>query len=298
VAANRGYLLKGGAGHLHETMLLKKKEAHKLAKLMTVSIFDYFGRVAIIHLPERVDRFRLLKAELASVGLDIHSSKVEIPTAPRPSDPNGFPSCGVYGNFLSHLTIIEKAHSDGLESVLVLEDDAIFSKTFNREQAMIARCLSENAWDQVFLGHSIADKLPYARSGLVRFTGDFFWAHCYAVHRRIMPRLISYMRQTIEREAGSPLGGKMYIDGAFTLFKRTHPDVICLVSSPRLSIQRGSSSSLNNPAWYARSRIVNSAVGMARYMRDEAWRRGLIEVAPKATSEMNFTGSVVPWPER
>src|SRR5437764_11856657 len=148
-----------------------------------LTLFDYFGRVAIIHLPERIDRCRSLKAELSSVGLDIHDPKVTIPAAPVPQDPNGFPSRGVYGNFLSHLGILEQAYSDGIESVLILEDDAIFSKAFNRSQSRIALYLRENVWDQVYIGHSIAAKLPPAPSGLVKFHGNFFWAHCYAVHR-------------------------------------------------------------------------------------------------------------------
>lgn len=260
------------------------------------TLFDYFGRVAIIHLPERGDRFRSLKAELLSVGLDIHSPKVTIPTAPMPKDANGFPSRGVYGNFLSHLGILAQAYLEGIESVLILEDDAIFSKAFNQSQSKIARTLRENVWDQLFIGHSIA-KLPTAPSGLVRFHGDFFWAHCYAVHRRIMPRMISYMKNTIEREAGHPLGGKMYIDGAYTLFRQTNPDVICLLSSPRLSIQKGSASNLNTPR--QRNNKAFSAVRTAaRLARDEAWRRGLIEVMPKATTGLNLTRSAVPWPNR
>ena len=262
------------------------------------TLFDYFDRVAIIHLPQRGDRFRSLKAELEGVGLDIHCDKVEIPAAPIPQDPNGFPSRGVYGNFLSHLGIIEQAYKDGLETVLILEDDAIFSKTFKRSRSTIARYLRGNAWDQVFIGHSIADKLPHSPSGLVRFRGSFFWAHCYAVHRRIMPRMIEYMNGTITRPMGSPLGGKMYIDGAYSLFRKLHPDMICLLSSPRLSIQKGSASSLNNPAWYSGSTIVDATTTTLRRVRDELWRRELIEVEAKASSQMNIIQSAVPWPEQ
>jgi glycosyl transferase, family 25 len=259
-------------------------------------LFDYFDRVAIIHLPERVDRLNMLRAELADVGLNIDDPKVEIPVAPMPSEANGFPSRGVYGNFLSHLSIIEQAHADGLESILILEDDVIFSRAFNGSQAKIARCLKENTWDQVFLGHSISDRLPFAPSGLVRFAGDFFWAHCYAVHRRIMGPLIDYMRVTIERDPGNPLGGKMYIDGAYTLFRRLNPSAICLLSSPRLSIQRGSPSSLNSPTWYAGRKTVGTFINSARRVRDEAWRHGLLDITSKAKTKMNVTESAAPWP--
>jgi glycosyl transferase, family 25 len=260
------------------------------------TLLDYFDRVAIIHLPERKDRYRAMRRELAGIGIDIRSPKVSMPAPPMPADPNGFPSRGVYGNFLSHLEIIEKAYSDGANSVLVLEDDAMFSKAFNANQSKIAKCLRARKWDQVFIGHSIAQKLPTSPSGLVRFQGDFFWAHCYAVHRQVMPRLIAYMRSTIEREAGDPLGGKLYIDGAYSLFRQFNRDMICLLTSPRLSIQKGSASSLNRTSWYDRNLLVKWPRTAIRHLRDEAWRHGLLEVTPKAHAEMNKVEAAAPWP--
>ncbi|WP_410051590.1 glycosyltransferase family 25 protein [Bradyrhizobium sp. SZCCHNR2020] len=196
------------------------------------AVFRCFDRIAIIHLPEREDRLRELTTELEFVGLDIKDRRVEIPQAPRPSSPEGFPSRGVYGNFLSHLGIIRQAYEDGLRSVLVLEDDAIFSHEFSRRQSELASALSSDAWDVLFLGHSVSRGLPFSKSGLVRYSGDFLWAHCYAVNRRIMPHLAEYLEETIDRPVGHPLGGKMYIDAAHTLFRRLNPDAVCLLSSP------------------------------------------------------------------
>ena len=174
-----------------------------------MGFFDYFDRLAIVHLPAREDRFRALSRELSRIGIDIHGSKVSIPDPPMPETSNGFTSRGVYGNFLSHLDIIESAYQDGLETVWVLEDDAIFSKTFKKQQTHIAQYLRLNAWDLFFIGHSGWKGLPPSSTGLLRFSGPFIWAHCYAVHRRIMPRLIEYLRITIDRETGHPEGAKL-----------------------------------------------------------------------------------------
>ena len=154
-------------------------------------------------------------------------------------------SRGVYGSFLSHLEIIENAYRDGLDSVWVLEDDAIFSRRFRSQQQLIASHLRDHEWDLCFIGHTVHNRLPDSPTGLLRFSGPFIWAHSYAVHRRIMPRLIEYLRQNEDRETGHPDGGKMYIDAAFFFFRQQNPDVICLVSSPCLSVQKGSPSSLS-----------------------------------------------------
>jgi glycosyl transferase family 25 len=262
---------------------------------MSDGLFDYFDRVSIVHLPERTDRLASLTSELSSVGLDIKSAKVSIPHAPKPDSANGFPSRGVYGNFMSHLGIIEQAYADNLDNVLVLEDDAIFSRSLR--QRTIADFLRLNEWDTVFLGHSIKRGLPNSGSGLARFSGTFLWSHCYGVHRRIMPRIIEYFHRTLEREPGHPDGGKMYIDGAHNEFRRLNPDVVCLVSSPCLCVQRGSPSGLNSTRWYDRKEVFKDVVTAARTVRDGLWRHGFITIGPpKSASRWTRIDEVHPWP--
>jgi glycosyl transferase, family 25 len=245
-----------------------------------MGILDYFDRMAIVHLPDRVDRYRALRKELARLGIDIDGPKVVIPDPPMPETANGYRSRGVYGSFLSHLEIIEAAYRDGLDSVWVLEDDAIFSHRFRRQQNEIAASLRANPWEMCFVGHSVWNglALPDSPTGLIRFSGPFLWAHSYAVHRRIMPRLIDYLHQTMEREAGHAEGGKVYIDAAYFLFRQRYPEVITIASSPCASVQKGSRSSLNNRPWFERYSPVTAMITLAREARDEAWRRGLIRI--------------------
>jgi glycosyl transferase, family 25 len=242
-----------------------------------MGILDYFDRLAIVHLPDREDRYRALKRELSRIDIDIECSKVSIPDPPMPKTANGFTSRGVYGSFLSHLEILESAYRDGLDTIWVLEDDAIFSRKFNTQQTMIAEYLRANEWDQLFIGHTVLEELPVSPTGLLRYSGPFIWAHSYAVHRRIMPRLIEYLRKTIGRETGHPDGGKVYIDAAYFLFRQFNPDVICVVSSPCFSVQKGSQSSLNSPRWYQRSGF-GDVVNLGREIRDEFWRHGWLRV--------------------
>jgi glycosyl transferase family 25 len=265
---------------------------------MRGALFNYFDRVSIIHLPEREDRLALLIREMANLGLDIHDKRVSIPCAPRPETNFGFPSRGVYGNFLSHLNIIESAYADKLDSVLILEDDAIFSRSLSPSmQKIIAEYLKANPWDEVFLGHSVMTGLPTSASRLAQFSGSFIWSHCYAIHRRIMPRMIEYFHETLERDSGHPAGGKMYIDGAHNEFRRLNPDIICLVSSPCLSVQRGSPSSLGGANWYDTKSVLRKVVSLARGARDELWRNGLISISPpKTASQWTKIDVAVPWP--
>ena len=185
---------------------------------------------------------------------------------------------GVYGSFLSHLEILEAAYNDGLESVWTIEDDAIFSKRFRLQQEQVARYLRENEWDICFIGHSGGKEIPNSPTGLLRYSGPFIWAHSYAVHRRIMPRLIEFVRGSSEREEGHPEGGKIYIDAAYFFFRQFNPEVVSIVSSPCLSVQKGCQSSLNARKIYDRVFGIRSLATLARAIRDECWRQGWLRI--------------------
>jgi glycosyl transferase family 25 len=243
-----------------------------------MGLLDYFKRLAIIHLPDRDDRLRALIKELSACGIDIKDPKVVIPHAPMPATANGFRSRGVYGSFLSHLEILETAYKDGLETVWTIEDDAIFSKRFRLQQEQIARYLRENEWDLCFIGHSGGKEIPNSPTGLLRYSGPFIWAHSYAVHRRIMPRLIEFVRGSSERQEGHPEGGKIYIDAAYFFFRQFNPEVVSIVSSPCLSVQKGCQSSLNARKIYDRVFGIRSLATLAREIRDECWRQGWLGI--------------------
>jgi glycosyl transferase family 25 len=237
-----------------------------------MEIKDYFERIYVIHLPERVDRYTALERELRTLGIDLRGDKVRIPHAPRPTDANQFSSRAVYGNFLSHLAILKEAWEEGLANVLVLEDDAIFSRRMVRNQAALVQTLQDQPWDLCFFGHSLKHELRGHAKGLVPHRAGFKWAHCYGVNARVLPKLIDYLETTMILQPGDPRGARMYIDGAFTLFREQNPHVVSLVSNPVLSVQKGSPSSIAGKGWYRSFRFINPVINLARAVRDQFWR--------------------------
>jgi GR25 family glycosyltransferase involved in LPS biosynthesis len=237
-----------------------------------MTLVDYFDRTCIINLPDRDDRLRAIRKELHRCGGDDHPEKVQIPYAPKPDDASDFDSRGVYGSYLSHYNILKDALRNGIQTVWVLEDDATFSHRMMRDQARIVKFLQRNPWDMCFFGHSLHRELRGMPKGLIHYTSSFRWAHCYAVHSRVLPRLIAYLDENMTNPQGHPRGGRMYIDPAYSFFRRLNPDVISLVANPAMSVQRGSVSSLAGGHWYDRSRLFIPLVGITRSARDELWR--------------------------
>lgn len=241
---------------------------------MASPLLDYFGRIEIIHLRERIDRYNALSRELARIGIDIHDDRVKLPDAFPITDDYGFPSRAVYSNFLRHFDILRRACNEQQRAILVLEDDAIFRHFFDdlTFQKQLIQILDTEHWGICFFGHPITCQLTTQSTGLIRTSLTFNGAHCYTVHQRVLSDLVEYLEAVMERPAGHPDGGKMYYDGALNMFRMRSPDLVTLVSNPALSIQRGSDSSVFKQKWYQKVKMLRPILMTARAIRDEIWR--------------------------
>lgn len=241
---------------------------------------DFFDKIYIINLPSRPDRLVSIQGELRALGVDVDSPKVSIPFAPILDDADGFPTKGVRGNFMSHLANIEDACENELERILVLEDDAIFRTNLRNVdfQNYVLETVETYDWSMWFPGHHVGSHQAGSKKPVYRTKSAFKWAHCYAVHRRGLQTLRSYLQLVCNRPAGHPEGGKMYIDGAFSHFRQQFTDHICLVSNPVLSIQKSSDTNLGakQDANYAGS--INGVKNSVRAVKDELWRRSGVHV--------------------
>ncbi len=235
------------------------------------SFAAYFDRVAVINLPARRDRLRSIKIEISKLG--ISENVVEIPEAPIPLDDGGFPSRGVFGNYLSHLSILKGALAKGTKRLLVLEDDAIFSRAARSSlnQSKILQQVEGQEWSMWFLGHKLRSELRKSPKGAIPNDMEFHWAHAYAVHHESLTELIDFLERSMARPSGYGIG-KMYIDGAFYHYRSEEASKPCLVSNPALSIQKGSDSNLAGPRSPGQVLLRHLPRELARKSRDEFWR--------------------------
>jgi hypothetical protein len=249
---------------------------------MNSPLLEFFDRVYIINLPERVDRYDEIREELGMIGIAIDDPKVTIMHGQWSESANGFSSLGAYGNFMSHLRILRDARSRGLRNVWIMEDDAIFrrqARSVELQSRIVAR-LREGAWDLCYLGHRISaarlKSLPGSLLAPFPANEEFLWAHCYAVSEHGLGPLLAYLEETLVNPPGHPRGGRMYIDGALNMFRRFHPQAVTWVSTPNLSGQRGSKSSLAQHRPYDGIALLQPIVRRMRRLRDEIWRQGML----------------------
>lgn len=210
----------------------------------------------LINLPERADRLRASKRELKRIGWDADSGGVEIFPALRFTERAGFLNAGVRGCFHSHLECLRKAHRNGSSTVLILEDDVTFHNDFPGVKAVLLNKIRTFDWDFLYFAHEgtyegrvASGPMQAERCEFKVWTNNVMTAACYAVHGRVLEKLVGHLEGLEHGPAGDDQFGPMSVDGAFNVFRRKHPDARCWISYPRLAWQRPSRSDLTPKAF-------------------------------------------------
>jgi hypothetical protein len=129
-------------------------------------LLDYFEKVFVISLAHRDDRRKVLKSTFQELGL-IDPEQVEWVRAVDgrlcPAPDYFKAGSGAWGCYQTHLRIAQDAAMDGLESYLVIEDDAIFSPN---SEFLLRKFMEQvpDDWQQIFLGGQHLDTpedVPY-----------------------------------------------------------------------------------------------------------------------------------------
>lgn len=235
---------------------------------MNATLLATFDRIAIINLPDRHDRRRAVTRELRRWGVAVDGERVRFVEAIRPDGPGDFPSTGARGCFLSHLKTLRQAQADGVQRLLVLEDDVMFLPALGRSDHL-APVLAQDGWHLAYPGH-VRAALP----GPLRWEPSqeaLVCAHCYAVHASALPVLVDFLDACLARPAGHPDGGPMHVDGALSVLRHQRPDLLTWVASASLAGQRSSRSDIIGPSWLDRWLGTGLAAGV-RALRNR-WRR-------------------------
>lgn len=231
---------------------------------------EFFERTYIVNLRERVDRRREMDEQLANAGLLADGGRIRYFPAVRPEDAGDFPSIGARGCFMSHLRILEDAAHDGLRNVLVLEDDLDFDARLHAVSGTFMQPIADGAWDIAYFGHVADDAFTRLQQTpfLTATEQPLATTHFYALNGNAIVRLRDHLRACLERPVGHPLGSPMHVDGAYSLYRSLHPELLTLMAVPSLGGQRSSRSDIFPNKWYDRNALTRIAAGYARRLKN------------------------------
>jgi len=211
------------------------------ARNALVDLFAGFGSRRLISMKARAERRQRIDAGLAGYDLSLEALGVEIFDGLAFGEANGFPSKGVRGCFTSHMTLMQECAASE-KSMLVMEDDIDFHFDRITRFHKAVPDLQSTGWDIVYLGYLVPETSGAPR--LETYSGGTIGGHFYGVTPAFARAVADYMMSCTTRPPGDPVGGPMYRDAAFTMFRERNPARVTKLAIPALGGQFSSRSDL------------------------------------------------------
>lgn len=229
-------------------------------------LLTLFEHVFIVNLEFRTDRRAEMAEQLGLIGLSLNHPQITLFPAVRPEDSGKWPSIGARGCFMSHLLILREAKSMGLRSVLILEDDLDWSRSFlSRGDAMLAH-LEQADWEFVHGGYEDTGTEPPALN-LVSPEFGLEMTHFVGLKGNI-EAIEAYLTTMADRPAGDPAGGPMHVDGAYSWYRKDAPQIRSWIYQPAIGVQRASRTDIHDLKWFDRVPVVSKIVSTLRKLKN------------------------------
>ncbi len=232
-------------------------------------LIPFADQFFVINLPDRSDRRREMGASLRTIGASLDDPLVALFPAIRPAERGGFQSIGARGCFESQHAVLRLARERGLASVGIFEDDLDFAADYGARAPEIKAALDREDWHFFYGGHELPESNTGGPQGLVRLDPslEVITAHFVCIREPAISLLVDYLEAMRDRAPGDPAGGPMHVDGAYSWFRRHHPDFTTFAAVPPLGYQRASRSDITPRLWYDRTPVLRDAVNAIRRLR-------------------------------
>lgn len=183
--------------------------------------FDFFQSIYYINLDSRKDRNEQAMSEFVKMGIADKVQRVSGTIHENPAT----------GCHLSHATCLADAMLNGVENILIFEDDVEFFENAS-ENLMLSLSDLPLEWDMLYLGANL-DRYPAYRHSehLVKITGAYA-THAYAINKTMFEKLyeINVAEDTIHNDV--------------TYAETIHPNYQCFLTYPLVAGQRDSYSDI------------------------------------------------------
>ena len=209
-----------------------------------------FSKVLVINMEKEVERWREISEELTKNGIKEFTRFAAI-RVDKPIDKlfrdfkTNSQHCAAIGCASSHLAIIKQAREQGLESILIFEDDAKFEDFYFKYAPEIKKFVAENEWHMFYLGVNHMGAPLVINSFITKVTFGYA-THAYAVHSSFYDKYIEIVTEKLEDQP---------IDVSLAQVHKEHK---IYAISPRLVYQR-----------QGYSQIMNQVCCYDKFLRDK-----------------------------
>jgi hypothetical protein len=152
---------------------------------------EIFDRVVVVNLARRSERLTRFWQTLGNDWPFRRPERFEaVDGSAVPAPREWQQGAGAWGCMLSHRQVIRSAIADNLDSILILEDDAIPAPGFAESAASFFSRVPSN-WDCLMLGGQHLRRPKSIEPGVVQCTSTNR-THAFAVARNMMPGLLKF----------------------------------------------------------------------------------------------------------
>jgi GR25 family glycosyltransferase involved in LPS biosynthesis len=174
-----------------------------------------FERVVCVNLKRRADRWESFLSQMESIsyafGPVIRFNAIDGNRVPAPDWYRVGEASYAWCCLVSHLRIWETALNDGVISLLILEDDAVFCDDFCKRAATFMENVPKD-WDQLYFGgHHVPDSIPLRVNEHVYRPEATWRTHAYAIRGEFIKRLYSHVI-AFNSEGRFPNPGAYHVD--------------------------------------------------------------------------------------
>jgi hypothetical protein len=224
---------------------------------MKVNITQFFDRIYIINLIERIDRRRDMELQLKKIGLNTSDAGIRFFPAIRPEALAGFPSIGARGCFMSHLCVLDEAAKNKFRRILICEDDLNFVYDFNSRIDQVLAQLSRMDWALFYGGYRLYEGFGSENAHkdnqciiTMPASQTIGTTHCLAFQGESIASAGRYLKEMVATSPGDLRGGPMHVDEAYNWFRKDNPQLTTVIATPELGYQRPSRSDILQLAWH------------------------------------------------
>lgn len=178
------------AGHLRRSVSTSQNH-------LAMILDQHFQRIVIISLPGAEERAERALRELREKGLS-ETAVVAKAVNGRVMKPSAWWTSGdgAWGCMQSHYRVVQEAMMDGIESILVIEDDCVWANGAAELAAQFMEQVPDD-WGQIYFGgqHRVKHGRPMPVPGKPAvLTGrSVHRTHVYALHQRAMVRFLQHI---------------------------------------------------------------------------------------------------------
>lgn len=159
-----------------------------------MKINELADEVYLINLDRRKDRYDLSVEQMNNNNISFKRfAAVDGKNLPNDT----YMNAGQYGNYLSHLRVVEECINNNVNTVAIFEDDIEFCENFEEKFSLIYEDIPSD-WDMIYLGHNrhVGPNIPLDHNPQIVRIMNAYAIHAFILNKKAIETAYNFFSKT------------------------------------------------------------------------------------------------------